>query len=48
MTSSIRGWTPLMSAAKAGSADAVKALLKANANVDARNEYEGTALDIAI
>ncbi len=46
--SSIRGWTPLMSAAKAGSADAVKALLKANANVDARNEYEGTALDIAI
>ncbi|MGA8026928.1 MAG: ankyrin repeat domain-containing protein [Bryobacteraceae bacterium] len=46
--SSIKGWTPLMSAAKAGSADAIKALLKANANVNAMNEYGGTALDIAI
>ena len=45
--SSVKGWTPLMSAAKAGSTDAVEALLKASANVNATNAYGGTALDVA-
>jgi TPR repeat protein len=44
----IKGWTPLMAAAKAGSADEVDALLKANANVNTTNEYGATALDIAV
>jgi hypothetical protein len=43
----INGWTPLMAAAKAGSADAVEVLLGANANVNATNGYGGTALDVA-
>jgi len=46
--SDVKGWTPLMAAAKAGSADVVEALLKAHANVNATNEYGGTALSVAI
>jgi hypothetical protein len=44
----VKGWTPLMAAAKAGSAEVVEALLKAHANVNATNEYGATALDIAV
>jgi hypothetical protein len=46
--SDVKGWTPLMAAAKAGSTEVVKALLKAGANVNAKNGYGATALDIAI
>jgi tetratricopeptide (TPR) repeat protein len=44
----VRGWTPLMAAAKAGSTDVAEALLQAHANVNAANEYGATALDVAI
>jgi hypothetical protein len=43
-----KGWTPLMAAARGGHADIVRLLLKAHANVNATNEYGGTALDIAV
>jgi len=46
--SSVKGWTPLMAAAKAGSADAAEALLAAHSDVNATNEYGATALDVAI
>jgi hypothetical protein len=44
----VKGWTPMMAAAKAGSVDVVEALLKAHANVNARNGYGATALDVAV
>ena len=44
----IKGWTPLMAAARVGSADIVEALLKAGANVNAATDYGATALDVAI
>jgi hypothetical protein len=45
--SNIKGWTPLMAAAKAGSTEVTNALLKAGANVNAKNGYGATPLDIA-
>jgi len=46
--SSVKGWTALMAAAKAGSADIAQVLLDASANVNATNEYGATALDVAV
>ncbi len=43
----IKGWTPLMAAAKAGSTARVIALMQAHVDVNARNELGGTALDVA-
>src|SRR5579872_326173 len=45
--SNVKGWTPLMAAAKAGSTEVAQALLKAGANVNATNEYGATPLDLA-
>jgi hypothetical protein len=44
----VKGWTPLMAAAKARSAEVAEAILKAHAHVNAATEYGATALDIAI
>ena len=45
----VREWTPLMHAAKAGQLSAIKALLQAGADVDARmTRHGGTALMIAV
>jgi ankyrin repeat protein len=41
--SNVKGWTPLMAAAKGGSASVAETLLKAHANVNARNGYGATA-----
>jgi hypothetical protein len=46
--SDIKGWTPLMAAARVGSTDIAKALIAAHANVNATNEYGATAMDIAV
>jgi hypothetical protein len=44
--SQIKGWTPLMAAARSGRISIAEVLLKAGANPNAQNEYGGTALDI--
>lgn len=44
----VKGWTPLMAAAKVGSAAVGETLIKAHANVNAANGYGATALDIAV
>jgi hypothetical protein len=46
--SSVKGWTPLMAAAKAGSAAVIDALLKAHADVNSKNGFGATALDVAV
>jgi len=46
--SDVRGWTALMAAAKAGSIEVMEALLNAHANVNVKNAYGATALDIAV
>ena len=39
--------TALMMAANNGSRDIIKSLIKAGANIKAKNNYDATALDIA-
>ena len=46
--SEVRGWTALMAAAKVGSIEVTEALLNSHANVNAKNAYGATALDIAV
>ena len=45
--SEIKGWTPLMAAARSGRTAIAEVLLKAGANPNSLNEYGGTALDVA-
>ncbi len=46
--SEVRGWTALMASAKVGSIEVTETLLNAHANINAKNEYGATALDIAV
>jgi WD40 repeat protein len=44
----IGGWTPLMGAARSGNIDAARLLLESGAEINAKNQYGATALDIAV
>jgi len=45
--SNVHGWTALMEAARQGTVDLARELIRAHVNVSARNQYGATALDIA-